>query len=89
MHTSVRLAFGSLLVGAVVLGLKYLAYVVTGSVALYSDALESLVNVATAVAALLAGELDSGELALAQAFFSCPILVSVPSIRRRIFGRCL
>jgi cation diffusion facilitator family transporter len=54
MQTSVKLAFGSLVVGAVVLGLKYLAYVVTGSVALYSDALESLVNVATAVAALLA-----------------------------------
>ena len=37
-----------------VLGIKYLAFTVTGSVALYSDALESLVNVATAIAALLA-----------------------------------
>ena len=37
-----------------VLGLKYLAFVVTGSVALYSDAIESIVNVVTAVAALAA-----------------------------------
>jgi len=37
-----------------VLGLKYLAYLLTGSVALYSDALESVVNVATAVVALMA-----------------------------------
>jgi len=36
------------------MGLKYVAYVLTGSVALYSDALESIVNVATAVAALIA-----------------------------------
>jgi cation diffusion facilitator family transporter len=36
------------------MGLKYAAYVWTGSVALYSDALESIVNVVTAVAALLA-----------------------------------
>jgi cation diffusion facilitator family transporter len=44
----------SVVIGLVVLGLKYVAYVVTGSVALYSDALESIVNVATAVAALVA-----------------------------------
>src|SRR5690606_1264944 len=36
------------------MALKYAAYLVTGSVALYSDALESIVNVATAVAALIA-----------------------------------
>jgi cation diffusion facilitator family transporter len=54
MQTMQRLAVGSVVVGVVVLGLKYLAYAVTGSVALYSDALESVVNVATAVAALLA-----------------------------------
>ena len=40
--------------GLVALGLKFAAYALTGSVALYSDALESIVNVATAVAALLA-----------------------------------
>jgi len=44
----------SVVVGLVVLALKYFAYVITGSVALYSDALESIVNVATAVAALVA-----------------------------------
>jgi cation diffusion facilitator family transporter len=37
-----------------VLVLKYVAYLMTGSVALYSDALESIVNVATAVAAFAA-----------------------------------
>ncbi len=42
----------SLAVGVVVLGLKYLAYRLTGSVSLYSDALESTVNVAAAVLAL-------------------------------------
>jgi cation diffusion facilitator family transporter len=36
------------------MGIKYLAYLVTGSVALYSDALESVVNVITAIAALVA-----------------------------------
>ena len=44
----------SVAVGVVVLGLKILAWYVTGSIALYSDALESIVNVATAVAAFLA-----------------------------------
>lgn len=54
MDGTVRIAAGSILVGIAVLGIKFLAYWVTGSVALYSDALESLVNVATAIAALLA-----------------------------------
>ena len=48
------LAAGSIAVGLVVLALKYLAYRLTGSVALLSDAIESIVNVATAIAALLA-----------------------------------
>ncbi len=48
------LATGSIAVGIVVLALKYLAYHLTGSVALLSDAIESIVNVATAIAALLA-----------------------------------
>ncbi len=47
-------AIGSIAVGVVVLGLKYLAFEVTGSVALYSDAVETVVNVATAVAAFFA-----------------------------------
>lgn len=54
MTRTLRLAFGSLVVGVVVLGLKALAWWLTGSVALLSDALESTVNVATAIVALLA-----------------------------------
>ncbi len=48
------LAGGSIAVGLIVLALKYVAYHLTGSVALLSDAIESIVNVATAVAALIA-----------------------------------
>lgn len=44
----------SLGIGLLVLAAKFLAYRLTGSVALYSDALESVVNVAGAAAALLA-----------------------------------
>ncbi|MBZ9712961.1 cation diffusion facilitator family transporter [Deinococcus multiflagellatus] len=49
-----RLALGSVVVAVVVLGLKFVAYGLTGSVALYSDALESIINVAAAVAAVIA-----------------------------------
>ncbi|MGD9920953.1 MAG: cation diffusion facilitator family transporter [Pseudorhodoplanes sp.] len=48
------LAAVSIAVGLVVLALKYLAWYLTGSVALLSDAIESIVNVATAIAALVA-----------------------------------
>jgi cation diffusion facilitator family transporter len=54
MIAASRLAIGTIVVGVAVLGLKYLAYVLTGSVALYSDALESIINVATAIATLAA-----------------------------------
>jgi cation diffusion facilitator family transporter len=54
MKFVIRVAFVGIAVGLVVLGLKYAAYLLTGSAALYSDALESIVNVATAVAAFLA-----------------------------------
>jgi cation diffusion facilitator family transporter len=54
MTRTFRLALGSVLVGLLVLGLKYLAYRLTGSVALYADALESIVNVVAAAAALVA-----------------------------------
>lgn len=57
--TTIKLAIGSLVVGFVVLGLKMLAYWITGSVALFSDALESTVNVATAFAALIAVQVAS------------------------------
>jgi hypothetical protein len=49
MKRVAMLAGGSILVGVVVLTLKSLAYFMTGSVALLSDAIESIVNVATAV----------------------------------------
>lgn len=49
-----RIAAASIAVAALVMGIKYLAFAKTGSVALYSDALESIVNVVTATAALLA-----------------------------------
>lgn len=49
-----QIALGSVFVGLVVLALKYVAFLLTGSVALYSDALESIVNVVTAIAALVA-----------------------------------
>jgi cation diffusion facilitator family transporter len=54
MDWTKRLAVWSVVIGTIVLGLKYFAYYLTGSIALYSDALESIVNVATAVAALFA-----------------------------------
>lgn len=47
-------ATASIAIGFVVLALKYLAYHVTGSVALLSDAIESIVNIATAIVALIA-----------------------------------
>ena len=49
-----KLAAGSIVIGAVVLALKYIAYHLTGSIALYSDALESIINVVTAIVALMA-----------------------------------
>jgi cation diffusion facilitator family transporter len=54
MESVHRLAAGSIAVGVAVLGLKYVAYHLTGSIALYSDALESIINLVTAVAALIA-----------------------------------
>jgi len=49
-----RMAFASILVALVVLTLKVAAWWITGSVALYSDALESIVNVIAAAAAFWA-----------------------------------
>ena len=48
----VRVALLSICAGVVVLGLKYVAYMVSGSVALRSDAIESIVNVVAALFAL-------------------------------------
>lgn len=47
-------AAASVLVALVAMGIKYLAFVKTGSVALYSDALEGIVNVVTGVLAFVA-----------------------------------
>lgn len=54
MTQTLKIAIGSIVIGLIVLALKSLAWWLTGSVALLSDALESIVNVATAVAALMA-----------------------------------
>jgi cation diffusion facilitator family transporter len=54
MTKTLKLAIGSLIVGIIVLGLKFVAFWLTGSIALYSDALESTVNVVTALVALAA-----------------------------------
>jgi cation diffusion facilitator family transporter len=54
MDRSLKLALGSAGVSLVVLAIKYAAYLMTGSVALYSDALESIINVATAIAVIVA-----------------------------------
>ncbi|MDR3375312.1 MAG: cation diffusion facilitator family transporter [Ancalomicrobiaceae bacterium] len=54
MDGSLKIALGSFGVSFAVLAIKYVAYLLTGSVALYSDALESIINVATAVAAIVA-----------------------------------
>ena len=53
-NRTLAIAASSILVGLIVLGLKFLAWWLTGSVALYSDALESIVNVVTAIGALIA-----------------------------------
>ncbi|MDJ0387809.1 cation diffusion facilitator family transporter [Roseomonas sp. E05] len=59
MSRATSLAAGSVGVALAVLGLKSLAWWLTGSVALMADALESIVNVAAAVAALLAIRLSA------------------------------
>jgi cation diffusion facilitator family transporter len=47
-----RIAAGSIAIGCIVLALKGAAWWITGSAALYSDALETIVNVAASVIAL-------------------------------------
>lgn len=54
MSSALRLGWGSLVVSLVVLGMKAGAYLLTGSVALYSDALETVINVVAAIGALTA-----------------------------------
>jgi cation diffusion facilitator family transporter len=54
MSRTLKIGGASLAISLVVLALKAAAYWVTGSVALYSDALETVINVVAALAALLA-----------------------------------
>jgi cation diffusion facilitator family transporter len=51
---AVRMAAGSIAVGVIVLALKTAAWRITGSAALFSDAAETVVNVAAAAGALVA-----------------------------------
>ncbi|WP_185983544.1 cation diffusion facilitator family transporter [Aureimonas mangrovi] len=53
-RATLRLAIATVAVAVIVLGLKYAAYAVTGSIALFSDALESIVNVVAGLVALWA-----------------------------------
>ncbi len=55
-QSSRRLAAASIVVALGVLALKWAAFLATGSLALYSDALESIVNVVTALVAMFALE---------------------------------
>lgn len=54
MTRAAKFGLATVAVGILVLGLKYLAYRLTGSIAFYSDALESIVNVTTALVTLVA-----------------------------------
>ncbi|MBY0560919.1 cation diffusion facilitator family transporter [Hyphomicrobium sp.] len=54
-----RIAVINIAVALTVVTLKYIAYAVSGSVALFSDALESIVNVMTAIAAFSAIRLSA------------------------------
>lgn len=58
-HARIRASVISLVLGAAVMGAKFLAYDVTGSTAVLSDALESIVNV-VAAAFLLGSVLFAG-----------------------------
>ncbi len=77
MSKLTQIAIGSLVVGVVVLALKLAAWRITGSVALYSDAIESIVNVVAAGVALYAVQL-----AQKPATASTPTGTTRPSISR-------
>ncbi|KZK96125.1 Ferrous-iron efflux pump FieF [Pseudovibrio sp. Ad46] len=51
MDQSMRFALGSIVIGILVFTLKYFAFALTGSIAFYSDALETSINIASASAA--------------------------------------
>ena len=56
-----RLAAANIAVALVVIAIKYLAYLVSGSVALFSDALESVVNVMVGISRLRARNTSATE----------------------------
>jgi cation diffusion facilitator family transporter len=58
MRGEIKFAAGSIFIGLLGLGLKYYAYVVTGSLALYSDALESIANVVASISMMIAVSLS-------------------------------
>ncbi|MBS0241687.1 MAG: cation transporter [Proteobacteria bacterium] len=55
----VWIALGSVVVALAAMAIKYVAYLVTGSVAIYSDALEGIVNVITGALTLVAVRISS------------------------------
>ena len=59
LDAATKLAAGSIVIGLLVLGLKVAAWRVTGSIALYSDALESTVNVVASLVAFMALRLSA------------------------------
>jgi Cation efflux family len=80
MDQSLKLALGSAGVSLAVLAIKYAAYLITGSVALYSDALESIINVATAAAVIVAIRIAARP--------GCGASLRPPQSRIPIGGRC-
>jgi cation diffusion facilitator family transporter len=54
MHHNFKLAWGTLGIGLTTLVIKYTAYFMTGSIALYADAIESIINVVAAMMMVLA-----------------------------------
>jgi cation diffusion facilitator family transporter len=77
--TITRIAAGSLAVAVIVLALKILVAWWTGSIALYSDALESVVNLATAAVALVAVRLAAkpADAALPYGYYKAEFLSAV------------
>lgn len=59
LDAATRLALGSIVIGLIVLALKVVAWRMTGSIALYSDALESTVNVVASLVAFMALRLSA------------------------------
>lgn len=59
MQKTINLSYGSVLIGFIVLVMKYYAYAITGSIALLSDAIESIVNVIASFVTVIALHLSN------------------------------